>query len=137
MVNLKFNIKRRLLTTDEKIRRAIFFYTFNMNNFKIEYINGKYEEDEYHQPLVDIEKNLNKLDEKTKGLIYEFSNKQIYDETIDLKCLKCDYEELNEDWEEIEEMWNGENYPKMYCLKCGKPQFVPIDIWKKKYKYKK
>ena len=56
MVNLKFNIKRRLLTTDEKIRRAIFFYTFNMNNFKIEYINGKYEEDEYHQPLVDIEK---------------------------------------------------------------------------------
>ena len=42
-----------------------------------------------------------------------------------------------EDWEEIEEMWNGENYPKMYCPKCGKPQFVPIDIWKKKYKYKK
>ena len=137
MVNLKFNIKRRLLTTDEKIRRAIFFYTFNMNNFEIEYINGKYEEDEYHQPLVDIEKNLNKLDEKTKGLIYEFSNKQIYDETIDLKCLKCDYEELNEDWEEIEEIWNGEKYPKMYCPKCGKPQFVPIDIWKKKYKYKK
>ena len=134
---MKFNIKRRLLTKDEKIRRAIFFYTFNMNNFEIEYINGKYEEDEYHQPLVDIEKNLNKLDEKTKGLIYEFSNKQIYDETIDLKCLKCDYEELNEDWEEIEEMWNGENCPKMYCPKCGKPQLVPIDIWKKKYKYKK
>ena len=137
MVNLEFNIKRRLLTKDEKIRRAIFFYTFNMNNFEIEYINGKYEEDEYHQPLVDIEKNLNKLDEKTKGLIYEFSNKQIYDETIDLKCLKCDYEELNEGWEEIEEMWNGENCPKMYCPKCGKPQLVPIDIWKKKYKYKK
>ena len=134
---MEFNIKRRLLTKDEKIRRAIFFYTFNMNNFEIEYINGKYEEDEYHQPLVDIEKNLNKLDEKTKGLIYEFSNKQIYDETIDLKCLKCDYEELNEGWEEIEEMWNGENCPKMYCPKCGKPQLVPIDIWKKKYKYKK
>ena len=94
---MKFNIKRRLLTTDEKIRRAIFFYTFNMNNFKIEYINGKYEEDEYHQPLVDIEKNLNKLDEKTKGLIYEFSNKQIYDETKN-----C----YGEEW------WN-KNYPEL------------------------
>ena len=134
---MKFNIKRRLLTKDEKLRRAIFFYTYNMLDFEIEYINGVYEEDEYNQVLVDIDKNMNKLDEKTKALIYEFAQREIYDETIDLKCLKCDYEELNEDWAEIDEMWNKIDYPKMYCPKCGKPSFVPLDIWKKKNKYKR
>ena len=111
---MKFNIKRRLLTKDEKLRRAIFFYTYNMLDFEIEYINGVYEEDEYNQVLVDIDKNMNKLDEKTKALIYEFAQREIYDETIDLKCLKCDYEELNEDWAEIDEMWNKIDYPKKY-----------------------
>ena len=56
MVNLEFNIKRRLLTKEEKLRRAIFFYTSNMYDFEIEYINGEYEEDKYHQPLVEINK---------------------------------------------------------------------------------
>lgn len=134
---MEFNIKRRLLTRDEKLRRAIFFYTYEMFDFEVEYMNGEYEEDEYHQPLVDIEKNISKLDDETKALIYEFAEREIYDETIDLKCLKCDYEELNEDWHEIEEMWNEIDYPKMYCPKCGKPHFVPMDIWKKKNKYRK
>ena len=134
---MNFNIKRRLLTKEEKLRRAIFFYTYEMLDFELEYVNGVYEEDEYNQVLVDIDKNMNKLDDKTKALIYEFAEREIYDETIDLKCIKCDYEELNEDWSEIEEMWNGINYPIMYCPKCGKPKFVPIDIWKQKNKYKK
>ena len=134
---MDFNINRRLLTTNEKLRRAIFYYTYKMPNFEVEYVNGEYEEDEYLQPLVDIEKNLNKLNEKTKALIYEFAKKEIYDETINLKCLNCHYEELNEDWAEIKEMWNGINYPIMYCPKCNKPKFVPMDIWKKKNKYRK
>lgn len=92
---MEFNIKRRLLTKDEKLRRAIFFYTYNILDFEIEYINGAYEEDEHNQALVVIDKNLNKLDEKTKVLIYEFAQREIYDETIDLKCLKCDYEGLS------------------------------------------
>ena len=134
---MEFNIHRRLLTRDEKLRRAIFFYTYNMLDFDIEFVNCIYEEDEYNQPLVKIDENLIKLDDETKALIYEFADREIYDETIDLKCLKCDYEELNEDWAEIDEMWNKIDYPKMYCPKCGKPHFVPLDIWKKKNKYKK
>ena len=73
----------------------------------------------------------------TKVKIYEFARKEIYDETIDLKCLKCNYEKLNEDWNEIYECWNKIDYPRMYCPKCGKQQFVPLDVWKKKNKYKK
>lgn len=134
---MDFTINRRLLTKEEKLRRAIFFYTYEMFDFEVEYVNGEYEEDEYNQPLVDIDKNLSKLDEKTKALIYEFAEKEIYDETIDLRCLKCNYQELNEDWHEIEEMWNGINYPIMYCPKCNKPHFVPLDFWKKKNKYSK
>ncbi len=80
---------------------------------------------------------MNKLDDKTNALIYEFADKEIYNETIDFKCLKCDYEELNEDWAGIDEMWNKIDYPKMYCPKCGIPSFVPLDIYKKKNKYKR
>jgi hypothetical protein len=134
---MEFNINRRLLTKDEKIRRAIFFYTYDMPNFEVEYVNGHYEEDEFNQPLVDIDKNINKLDETTKALIYEFAEREIYDETIDLKCLSCDYQELNVDWEQVDELWNGKEYPKLYCPDCGKLKFVPIDIWNKKNKYKK
>jgi len=134
---MEFNIKRRLLTKEEKLRRAIFFFAYALPDFNIEYVNGEYEEDEYNQVLVDIDKNINKFDDMTKVKIYEFAEKEIYDETIDLKCLKCDYEELNEDWNEIDECWNKIDYPRMYCPKCGKPQFVPLDVWKKKNKYKK
>lgn len=54
---MEFNIKRGILTKEEKLRRVIFFYTFNMYDFEIEYINGEYEEDKYHQPLVEIKKS--------------------------------------------------------------------------------
>lgn len=118
---MEFNIKRRLLTKEEKLRRAIFFFAYALPDFNIEYVNGEYEKNEYNQVLVDIDKNINKFDDMTKVKIYEFAKKEIFDETIDLKCLKCDYEELNEDWNKID-------YPRMYCPKCGKPQFVPLDV---------
>lgn len=128
---MEFKTYRRLLTKDEKLRRAIYFYTYNMPNFEVEYVNGYYEEDEYKKPLVDIEKNLHKLDEAIKSLIYEYAEKEIYEETINLKCLDCDYEELNVDWERVDELWNGKDYPKLYCPECGKLKFVPTDIWNK------
>ena len=137
MDKIEFNIKRRLLTKEEKLRRAIFFFAYALPDFNIEYVNGEYEEDEYNQVLVDIDKNINKFDDMTKVKIYEFAEKEIYDETINLKCLKCDYEELNENRNEIDECWNKIDYPRMYCPKCDKPQFVPLDVWKKKNKYKK
>ena len=85
---MEFNIKRRLLTKEEKLRRAIFFFAYALPDFNIEYVNGE-------------------------------------------------YEELNKDWNEIDECWNKIDYPRMYCPKFGNPQFVPLDVWKKKNKYKK
>ena len=133
---MEFETKKRLLTKEEKLRRAIFFYTYEDLDFDLEYEEGN-DLDEHGQPLVKIEENINKLDDKTKALVYEFAEREIYDETIDLKCLKCDYEEQNVDWEMIEEIWDGNKYPILYCPKCGKPHYVPLDIWKKKNKYKK
>jgi hypothetical protein len=88
---MEFETKKRLLTKEEKLRRAIFFYTYEDLDFDLEYEEGK-GIDDHGQPLVKIEENINKLDDKTKVLVYEFAEREIYDETIDLKCLKCDYE---------------------------------------------
>ena len=127
---MNFKTNKRLLTDEEKYRRAIFFYTYDMPDFELTYENEDYEEDEYGQPQVKIEDNFNRLDDETKALVLEFVKRDVYDETIDLKCLNCNYQELNVDWEMIEEVWDGVDYPKLYCPKCGKPHFVPLDIWK-------
>ena len=130
-------VTRRLLTDDEKYRRAIFFYTYDMDDFELFYVNDVYEEDKYRQPQIKIKENFDRLDDKTKALVLEFVKREVYDETIDLKCLKCSYEEHDVDWEMIEEGWDGIDYPKLYCPKCGKPHFVPLEIWKQKNKYRK
>ena len=130
-------VTRRLLTDDEKYRRAIFFYTYDMDDFELFYVNDVYEEDKYRQPQIKIKENFDRLDDKTKALVLEFVKREVYDETIDLKCLKCSYEEHDVDWEMIEEGWDGIDYPKLYCPKCGKPHFVPLKIWKQKNKYRK
>ena len=130
-------VTRRLLTNDEKYRRAIFFYTYDMDDFELFYVNDVYEEDKYRQPQIKIKENFDRLDDKTKALVLEFVKREVYDETIDLKCLKCSYEEHDVDWEMIEEGWNGIDYPKLYCPKCGKPHFIPLEIWKQKNKYRK
>ena len=134
---MEFSTKKRKLTKDEKLRRAIFFYTFNDRNFKVFYEDDNNLCDEYGQPYIKIKENFDRLDDDTKSLVLEFAEKDIYDETIDFKGLKCDYEELDIDFDEIDEMWDGIGYPKLYCPKCGKPHFVPLDIWKQKNKYKK
>ena len=130
-------VTRRLLTDDEKYRRAIFFYTYDMDDFELFYVNDVYEEDKYRQPQIKIKENFDRLDDKTKALVLEFVKREVYDETIDLKCLKCSYEEHDVDWEMIEEGWDGIDYPRLYCPKCGKPHFVPLEIWKHKNKYRK
>ena len=130
-------VKRRLLTEDEKYRRAIFFYTYDLIDFDLLYENDKYEEDKYGQPQIKIKENFDRLDDKTQALVLEFIKRDVYDETIDLKCLKCFYEETDVDWEMIEEGWDGEDYPILYCPKCSKPHFVPLDIWNTKNKYRK
>ena len=125
-------VKRRLLTEEEKYRRAIFYYTFDDYSFEHMYEDENNLNDEYGQPLLKIKENFERLDDKTKSLVLEFVKREVYDETVDLKCLNCFYEELNQDWESIEEMWNGINYPILYCPKCSKGKFVPLEIWKAK-----
>ena len=125
-------VKRRLLTEEEKYRRAIFYYTFHDYSFEHIYEDDNNLNDEYGQPLLKIKENFDRLDDKTKSLVLDFVKREVYDETVDLKCLNCFYEELNQDWESIEEMWNGIDYPILYCPKCGKGKFVPLEIWKAK-----
>ena len=58
---MEFETKKRLLTKEEKLRRAIFFYTYEDLDFDLEYEEGN-AFDEHGQPLVKIEENINKLD---------------------------------------------------------------------------
>lgn len=127
-------VKLRLLTDEEKYRRAIFYYTYEDEDFDLIYEDENHMFDEYGQPILNIEANFNKLDDETKKLVLEFVKRDVYDETVDFKCLKCNYEEINIDWEMIEEMWDGTDYPILYCPHCNKPKFVPIDIWNSKNK---
>lgn len=131
-----FNVNKRLLTDEEKYRRAIFFYTYD-SNIKLEYESDDINEafDSYGQPLIKIKENFDKLDNKTKKLVLEFVEKDIYDENVDFKCIRCNYEE-SVDYEEVCELWDEdeEDYPKLYCPNCDKPYFVPVDIWNKKKK---
>ena len=61
--------------------------------------------------------------------MYNKINNIPYDETVDFKYLKRDYEDQNIDYGEIEDIWNGENFPKLVCPKCRRNQFVPLDVW--------
>ena len=89
---MKFKTNKRLLTKDEKMRRAIFFYTYDDDSFEPIFENEDNPYDEYGQPLIKIKENFDKLDDLTKSLVLEFADREIYDETIDLKCLDCNYE---------------------------------------------
>ena len=78
-------VKRRLLTEEEKYRRAIFFYTFDDYSFEHIYEDDNNLNDEYGQPLLKIKENFDRLDDKTKSLVLEFVKREVYDETVDLK----------------------------------------------------
>lgn len=129
-----FTVNKRLLTDDEKYRRSIFFLTYD-SDIELEYENESFDEafDQYGQPLIKIKENFEKLDDNTKSQVLEFVKRTIYDETVDFKCIRCNYEE-NIDYEEVQELWDEdeEDYPKLYCPNCDKPYFVPLDIWNKK-----
>ena len=51
-------------------------------------------------------------------------------EYIDLKCLKCDYEEKVEA-DIVLECFNPRfsDYPISYCPNCNKPKQVPLDVY--------
>jgi len=62
--------------------------------------------------------------------IEEFVKRDIFDETIILKCLNCGFQE-EVDYDLIEECWNESMspYPESYCTKCNKPTVVPLDVY--------
>jgi len=128
---MNFTIKKRELSKDEKLKRAIFYYGSELF-IDLEFNEPMY--DKYDQANVKIEENLKKFDNDTKNEINNFAARVIYDRTIDLKCLKCDYEELDQDWDTIEEYWDHKDYPICYCPRCNKGAFVPLDIYKIKKK---
>ena len=56
---------------------------------------------------------------------------------MNVRLIKLTEEYYNQLAEMIEEGWNGIDYPKLYCPKCGKPHLIPLEIWKQKNKYRK
>ncbi|MDC7242604.1 MAG: hypothetical protein PQJ44_01160 [Sphaerochaetaceae bacterium] len=60
----------------------------------------------------------------------EFVKKDIYDETIILKCLNCGFQE-EVDYDIVSECWNEfqSDYPESYCPSCDKPDVVPLDVY--------
>jgi|LGOV01.1.fsa_nt_gb hypothetical protein len=62
--------------------------------------------------------------------VEEFVKKDIFDETIILKCLNCGFQE-EVDYDIVSEMWNEfeSDYPESYCMKCDKPDVVPLDVY--------
>ena len=60
----------------------------------------------------------------------EFIKQDIFEEYVEMKCLKCGYSETveYEFMQEIEEM-HGLDYPEVYCGKCNKGTMVPLDIY--------
>ena len=129
----KFSLIRRPLSEKEKYNRAIFYHTFYDILFKPVYENDEFDEDGNYN--YDIEKCMAQLDDLTKKQILDFVKKDVYDEKITLKCLKCDYKETVP-WDIVDETWDRDDspYPISYCGRCDKPHFVPIDIYNKKKK---
>lgn len=128
-----FTLIRRQLSEKEKYNRAIFYYTFEDFFFEPVYENDEFDEDGNYN--YDIEKCMAQLDEVTKKQILNFVKKDVYDEKVTLKCLKCDYEETVP-WDIVDETWDREDspYPISYYQRCDKPHFVPIDIYNQKKK---
>ncbi len=60
----------------------------------------------------------------------EFVKRDIYDETIVLKCLNCGFQE-EVDYDIVSECWDESisDYPQSYCAVCNQPKVVPLDVY--------
>lgn len=80
---------------------------------------------------IDVEKTFDLLPDEAKKEALLYIQNDLFEETITLKCLKCDYEETV-DYDIVEECWMDGPYPVSYCPHCDKGDFVPLDIYNKK-----
>ncbi len=124
-----FKTNKRKLTIEEKYERVFQYYGM-LNRIDIEYEDF---DDEDIIPKVKIRENLEKFNSTTQKEIEKCIQQDMYEETIDFKCLKCNYEENDIDYETITEIWDEDfsDYPILYCPNCNKDKFVPIDVWNK------
>lgn len=61
----------------------------------------------------------------------EFAKRDIFEEQIHLKCIKCGYEEIT-DFDIIEEICFDMDYPRLECPECGfksNGELIPVDIY--------
>lgn len=84
-------------------------------------------------PIINIEKTLELIPIEDRQYFIDELDKDSYEETVIMKCLKCDFEE-EAPYDIIEECWMDGPYPIGYCPHCDKPKFVPLDIYNKKKK---
>jgi len=75
---------------------------------------------EFNEYALDIEK----VD------VDEFVKQEIFDETIELKCLDCGFQE-EIDYDIVSECWDSfmSDYPVSYCPKCNTGDVVPLDVY--------
>jgi len=75
------------------------------------------ENDYYFGPPVDID---------------DIMNKDIFDEFVHFKCLKCGFE-YDEEYDILLEMWDESisDYPVIDCNHCDKESSVPLDAYYK------
>lgn len=75
---------------------------------------------EFNEYALDIEK----VD------VDEFVKQEIFDETIELKCLNCGFQE-EIDYDIVSECWDSfmSDYPVSYCPKCNIGDVVPLDVY--------
>ena len=81
--------------------------------------------------LINIEKTLELIPIEDRQFFIDELDKDSYEETVIMKCLKCDFEE-EAPYDIIEECWDSGPYPISYYPHCNKPKFVPVDIYNKK-----
>ena len=62
--------------------------------------------------------------------VEEFVKREIFDETIELKCLDCGFQE-EIDYDIVSECWDSfmSDYPVSYCSKCNTGDVVPLDVY--------
>jgi len=62
--------------------------------------------------------------------VNEFVKREIFDETIELKCLDCGFQE-EIDYDIVSECWDSfmSDYPVSYCPKCNTGDVVPLDVY--------
>ena len=82
-------------------------------------------------PIINIEKTLELIPIEDRQFFIDELDKTPYEETVILKCLKCDHQE-EAPYDIIEECWTSGPYPISYCPHCDKPKFVPLDIYNQK-----